>query len=407
MPQEPIDGGWIEPLDREGVRALRQKLVRVLGGVAMMALVVGAAACSSGDGDDAATGDGCGSKIAFFGALTGSSAALGINENNGVKLAVEQYNTANPDCKVELVGLDSQGSPDQAPALAQRAIDDEKILGIVGPAYSGESEAAGPLFSEAGLVTITPSATRPSLADQGWKTFFRAVGNDLSQGPGAGNYIKNVLKADKVFVIDDQSAYGAGLADEVKKVLGPSVVDFDKVQGEGKQVDFSATITKIRSSAATVVFFGGYYHEAGLIRKQMTDAGITATMVAGDGVNDPAYISSAGQAAAEGTILTCPCAPAAEARGNFVADFKALTGTDPGTYSDTAYDAANILLAGIKDGKTNRADLLAFVGAYSGEGVAASYKFTSTGELDPAQVKVWAFKVVGGAVVPDQEIPKS
>ena len=113
-----------------------------------------------------AGGDACGSKIAFFGALTGSSAALGINENNGVKLAVDKYNKANADCKVELVELDSQGSPDQAPGLAQKAIDDAKILGIVGPAYSGESEAAGPLFSEAGLVTITPSATRPSLADQ-------------------------------------------------------------------------------------------------------------------------------------------------------------------------------------------------------------------------------------------------
>ncbi|MEV0395695.1 branched-chain amino acid ABC transporter substrate-binding protein [Polymorphospora rubra] len=386
---------------------MRQKLARVLGGVAMMALVVGAAACSSGDGDTEAGGDACGNKIAFFGALTGSSAALGINENNGVKLAVDEYNKANPDCTVELVPLDSQGSPDQAPALAQRAIDDEKILGIVGPAYSGESEAAGPLFSEAGLVTITPSATRPSLAEQGWKTFFRAVGNDLSQGPAAGNYIKNVLKSDKVYVIDDQSAYGAGLADEVKKVLGTAIVGEDKVQGEGKQVDFSAVIAKVRSSAATAVFYGGYYQEAGLIRKQLTAAGITATLVAGDGVNDPAYVTSAGQAAAEGTILTCPCAPAAEARGNFVANFQALNGTPPGTYSDTAYDAANILLAGIKDGKTTRPALLEFVGAYSGEGVAASYKFTETGELDPAQVKVWAFKVVNGEVVPDQEIPKS
>ena len=88
-------------------------------------------------------------------------------------------------------------------------------------------------------------------------------------------------------------------------------------------------------------------------------------------------------------------------------DYKALNGTEPGTYSDTAYDAANILLAGIKAGKTTREGLLEFVKGYSGEGVAASYKFTETGELDPAQVKVWAFKVTGGKVVPDQEIPKS
>ncbi|MEV4809930.1 branched-chain amino acid ABC transporter substrate-binding protein [Micromonospora avicenniae] len=385
---------------------MRQKLTRVIGGVAMLALVAGGAACSSG-GEETASGDKCGNKIAFFGALTGSSAALGINENNGVKLAVDKYNKENADCKVELVELDSQGSPDQAPGLAQKAIDDTKILGIVGPAYSGESEAAGPLFSEAGLPTITASATNPTLAQQGWKTFFRAVGNDLSQGPAAGNYMKNVIKADRVFVIDDQSAYGAGLADEVKKVLGSAVVGSDKVQGEGKQTDFSAVVTKAKAANVKAVFYGGYYQEAGLIRKQLTAAGVTAPLVAGDGVNDPAYITSAGQAAAEGTILTCPCQPATEARGTFVEEFKALNGTDPGTYSDTAYDAANILLAGIKAGKTSRESLLEFVKSYSGEGVAASYKFVEGGELDPAQVKVWAFKVQGGKVVPDQEIPKS
>ncbi|MBQ0993459.1 branched-chain amino acid ABC transporter substrate-binding protein [Micromonospora sp. PSH03] len=386
---------------------MRQKLARVIGGVAMVALVAGGTACSSGDDAAGGGGDACGSKIAFFGALTGSSAALGINENNGVKLAVDKYNKENADCKVELASLDSQGSPDQAPGLAQKAIDDTKILGVVGPAYSGESEAAGPLFNEAGLVTITPSATRPSLADQKWKTFFRAVGNDFSQGPAAGNYMKNVMKADKVYVIDDQSAYGAGLADEVKKVLGSAVVGSDKVQGEGKQTEFSGVITKVKAANVKAIFYGGYYQEAGLIRKQLTAAGVTAPLVAGDGVNDGAYITSAGQAAAEGTILTCPCQPAAEARGTFVQEFKALTGTDPGTYSDTAYDAANILLAGIKAGKTTREGLLEFVKGYSGEGVAASYKFTETGELDPAQVKVWAFKVTGGKVVPDQEIPKS
>jgi branched-chain amino acid transport system substrate-binding protein len=373
----------------------------------MLALVAGGTACSSGGDDTAAGGEACGNKIAFFGALTGSSAALGINENNGVKLAVDKYNKENADCKVELVSLDSQGSPDQAPGLAQKAIDDTKILGIVGPAYSGESEAAGPLFNEAGLVTITPSATRPSLAEQKWKTFFRAVGNDFSQGPAAGNYIKNVLKADKVYVIDDQSAYGAGLADEVKKLLGPAVVGSDKVQGEGKQTEFSAVVTKVKAAGVKAIFYGGYYQEAGLIRKQLTAAGVTAPLVAGDGVNDAAYITSAGAAAAEGTILTCPCQPATEARGTFAQEYKALTGTDPGTYSDTAYDAANILLAGIKAGKTTREGLLEFVKGYSGEGVAASYKFVENGELDPAQVKVWAFKVQGGKVVPDQEIPKS
>ena len=387
---------------------MRQKLVRLVGGVAIAALALGgAAACKSDSGSDEASGGDCGAKIAFFGALTGPAAALGINENNGVKLAVDQYNKANADCQVTLVPLDSQGNPEQAPALAQQAIDDTKLLGIVGPAFSGESEAANPLFSEAGLVAVTPSATRPNLADQGWKNWFRVVGNDLYQGPAAAWYIQNELKAEKVYVIDDQSAYGAGLADEVKKVLGAKVVGSDKVQGDGKQNDFSATVTQVKSSGATAVYFGGYYQEAGLIRKQLTAAGVTATLVAGDGSNDNAYIEGAGAAAAEGSILTCPCMPASETGGTFEEDYKALHGVDAGTYSDTAYDAANILLAGIKAGNTDRAKLLEFVKGYTGQGVAANYKFGANGDLDPASVRVFAYVVKDGKIVPAKEIPKS
>ncbi|MEU8261389.1 branched-chain amino acid ABC transporter substrate-binding protein [Micromonospora sp. NPDC048999] len=384
---------------------MRQKLVRVLGGVAAVALAVGGAAACKSDSDNEASGGACDYKIAFFGALTGPDAALGINENNGVKLALDQFNKANTDCKVSLLPLDSQGSPDQAPQLATQAIDDEKVLGVVGPAFSGESEAANPMFSEAGLVHITASATRPSLSEQGWKTFFRSVGNDNAQGPAAARFIKEDLKAEKVFVIDDQSAYGMGLADEVKKALGDAVVDTDKVQGGGKQTEFSGTVTKVKASGATAVFFGGYYAEGGLIRKALTNAGVKATLVGADGMKDPAFIDGASQAAAEGTIFTCPCLPASEVKGTFPADYKALIGVDPGTYSDNAYDAANILLAGIKDGKRSRADLLAFVKGYTGEGVVGSYKFTDTGELDPSAVQIWAYEVKNGEIVPVKRVP--
>ncbi|HEX5540561.1 MAG TPA: branched-chain amino acid ABC transporter substrate-binding protein [Micromonospora sp.] len=384
---------------------MRQKFARVLGGVAALALVVGAAACKS-DSADGGEASACGYKIAFFGALTGPAAALGINENYGVRLAVEQYNKDNPECKVELVPLDSQGNPDQAPQLAQRAIDDEKILGIVGPAFSGESEAANPAFAEAGLVHVTASATRTSLSSEGWKTFFRVVGNDQSQAPAAAWYITEKLNAEKVFVIDDQSAYGMGLADEIKKILGSKVVASDKVESDGKQNDFSATIAKIKSSGATAVYFGGYYQEAGLIRKQMTAAGVDAVLVSDDGVKGPEYIEIAGAAAAEGSIVTCPCAPAEKAGGNFVEEYKALNGVEPGTYSDSAYDAANILLAGIREGKTTRTDMVEFVRNYNGQGVSANYRFTENGELDPDEVKIWIYKVEGGETVPVQEAPK-
>ena len=132
----------------------------------------------------------------------------------------KQYNEKHKDCQVKLKQFDSQGSETQAPALAKTAIDDKTVIGIVGPAFSGESKAADPAFNEAGLTTITPSATNPALAKNGWKTFFRALGNDASQGPAAAKYIKDDLKATKVFVMDDASEYGKGLADIVKSDLG-------------------------------------------------------------------------------------------------------------------------------------------------------------------------------------------
>jgi branched-chain amino acid transport system substrate-binding protein len=388
---------------------VRQKLARVLSGVAIGALVIsGAAACKADSGSESG-GDkaACDLKIGFFGALTGDAAGLGIHMRNGVKLAIDQYNKDSADCKVNLAEYDSQGDPAKAPALAQQAVGDTKVVGIIGPGFSGESEVGDPIFEEAGLPTITPSATRPSLSTKGWKTFHRGVGNDTSQGPAAGRYIKNVLKAEKVYVVDDQSAYGAGLADEVKKVIG-TVAGEDKVQV--KQTNFSAVVTKIVASGATALFFGGYYTEAGLLLKQLKGAGWKGTMVAGDGVNDANFIKVAGQQVAEGTVLTCPCAPATAAKGTFVADYKAaFANAEPGTYADVSYDITKILLEGIKAGKSTRADLLAFVKSYNKAGTATgvTYKFEANGELDPAQVLVWAFKVNAGQVVPDIEIPKA
>lgn len=389
---------------------MRQGLVRVVGGMAMMALVAGAAACnSSGGGNNggSASGKNCGYEIAFFGALTGSAANLGVNIEQGAELAVSQYNDKNGANCITIKKFDSEGDPAKAPGLARQLVTDKKILGIVGPAFSGESEAADPIFNDAGVPQITPSATRPSLSEKGWKFWHRGVANDNSQGPAAALYIKNVLKAQKVFVIDDQSAYGAGLADQVKNTLGSLVVSTDKVAADGKQTDFSASVTKVVSSGADALFYGGYYQNAGLLRKQLSAAGWKGTMVAGDGVNDPGFIKAAGNEAAEGTILTCPCAPASKAGGSFVSDYKAKWNVDPGTYSDVAYDAANIFLQGISQGNTTPDKMNNYLSSVNYQGVANTYKFTDKGELDPQFVKVWAFKVSGGQVVPDQEAPKA
>lgn len=387
---------------------MRQVLARAIGGLAVIGLVAGAAACnSSSSSDDSASGN-CGYKLAFFGALTGSAANLGVNIEQGFELAVKQYNTKKGSECITVAKFDSQGEPAVAPGVARNLVADKKILGIVGPPFSGESEAADPIFEEAGIPTITPSATRVSLSANSWKTFHRAVANDDSQGPAAANYIKDVLKAQKVFVADDQSAYGAGLADVVKKTLGSAVVKTDKTEADGKQTDFSAVVQRVVSSGATAMFYGGYYQNAGLIRKQLTAAGWKGVLLGGDGMKDPGLAKAAGNAAAVGTIVTCPCSPPEKAGGTFVADYKKQWNVDAGTYSDVAFDAANVFLAGIDAGNTTPDKLNTYLSTANYTGIANTYKWTQTGELDPASIKVWAFKFdQAGNTIADQEIKTS
>lgn len=350
-------------------------------------------------GDSASGSAACDLTLAFFGPQTGPAAGLGKPIIQGAQLAIDQYNE-DADCEVAYQQIDSQGSPDQAPSLATEAAGNDAIIGIVGPAFSGESAAAGPIFAEAGLPTISPSATNPTLSENGWDTFHRALGNDATQGPAAATYIQDEIGAKSVFVIDDASEYGAGLANIVKDNLGDLVVGTDTIQvGD---TDFSATATKVTSSDADTVFFGGYYAEAALLVSQLRDRGFDGTFVVADGVKDPAYVDGA-KKAAEGTVITCPCIPATDpAVADFAKAYEDAFGEQPGTYAAEAYDSANIFLDGIAEGIDNREDMLNFINEYDEPGITKQLKFDETGE--PADVHVYAYKVENGEIVPESEI---
>lgn len=374
---------------------------KVVGlGAAVLALGLSMTACGTTEDDDNAGGSeaACDLKLAFFGPETGPAAGLGKPIIQGAQLAVDQYNE-DAECAVTLVKFDSQGSPDEAPALATEAAGDDKLIGVVGPAFSGESAAAGDIFAEAGLPTVTPSATNPTLADNGWDTFHRALGNDATQGPAAARYIKDTLKATSTYVIDDASEYGAGLAGIVEQDLAGAVAGTDTIQAG--QTDFSATVTKVTDSKADAVFFGGYYAEATILIGQLRQGGFDGTFVVADGVKDPAFLD-AGKAA-EGAIITCPCIPDTEAAvADFASQYNDAFGEAPGTYAAEAYDAANIFLDGIADGIDTREDMLTFVNDYDEAGITKQLKFDEKGE--PADVHVYAYTVKGGAIVPEGEI---
>jgi len=374
---------------------------------AVAGLVLTACGTTEDEGESAGGGSGGGSsseaacdlKLAFFGPETGPAAGLGKPIIQGAELAVDQYND-EAECEVELVNYDSQGSPDEAPSLATEVAGDESIIGVVGPAFSGESAAAGPIFAEAGVPTISPSATNPALSENGWDTFHRALGNDATQGPAAAAYIKDTLKAKKTYIIDDASEYGAGLAGIVEKDLGAdAVAGTDTVQAG--DTDFSATVSKVVDSGADAVFFGGYYAEATILIGQLRDGGFDGTFVVADGVKDPAFLDAG--SAAEGTIITCPCIPDTDpAVADFASAYEDEFGEAPGTYAAEAYDAASIFLDGIADGATDREAMLEFVNNYDEAGITKQLKFDETGE--PADVHVYAYTVEDGAIVPEGEI---
>jgi len=364
----------------------------------LIGLSLVAAACGGSDDDSSNDGGGdgavtCdGTKIAFFGALTGDAGNLGQNIKKGLDLAVSEFNAANTDCQITVEKYDSQGDPDQAPALAQKAIDDANVLGIVGPAFSGESKAALPLFEEAGLPIVSPSATNATLSQNGWTVFHRALGGDDKQGPGIAAKITADGKT-KVGIIDDNSEYGKGLADIIQTTLGASAVELNSLDPEGS--DYSAVVSAAKDAGVDSIFFGGYYAGAGKLAKQLRDAGVEVQLYFGDGVNDKGFVEAAGPAG-EGAIIGCTCAPV-DSNPKFYAAFKAKFSEDPATYAAEAYDAANAFLDAIIAGHKDRASINTFLSTYDKAGVTKQIKWDAKGEV--AGSAVYAFTVVNGVIM--------
>ena len=330
--------------------------------------------------------------IALQFAETGDAANLGAPMLKGTQLAVETFNQINPDTCVDLKTFDTQGDPAKAPAVAQAIVGDATILGLVGPGFSGESKAALPLFNEAGLATITGSATNAELQNGGFKVFHRILANDALQGPSIAYYMQGALKPTSIGVIDDASDYGKGLADEVKKILGATVKATDSI--DPKAADFSAVVSKMKDANPDAIFFGGYYAEAVKLSKQLRDAGVKAKLVFGDGVKDQAGYADAAGPAAEGALIACPCKDGDEA---FVAAWTAKYNSVPGTYGAEYYDAANVFLNVIKGGAKNRAAVLAGVKAYDNLGITKEIKFTKNGEATEAAT-IYMYEVKSGKI---------
>jgi len=257
-------------------------------------------------------------KVGILAPITGPAASIGQEQLNFGKLAVEDFNKAN-GTSYELVEGDTQLDPAKATDAAQRFAADTDIYAIVGPAGSQEVLAVAPVLGTANLAMVSMSATRTDLTEQSFKNFFRVVPRDDVQGATDANFMVDTLKAKKVWVIDDQTAYSTGLRDVVVQVLKDKGVTVTNESITQKDTDFSALVTKMKGDAPDAVFLPWQLaNQAAVLAKQMAEQGVTATIFGSDGLFSAKDFIEGAAGATEGAYVS-----------NFAPDIKSIASSKP------------------------------------------------------------------------------
>jgi branched-chain amino acid transport system substrate-binding protein len=324
--------------------------------------------------------------IGFQGPLTGPEATTGVPIFNSVKYAVEKFNATSTNYKVRLAPMDDQGDPAISNKIAPSLSDDNKIIGLLGPVYSGASLVAFPYFIKAGLVSISPSAsnftlTDPSSTRYGYPVFHRTIGINFAV-PLAKHSIKGVANP-KTFVIDgteNQSGNQVGLLNETLLSLKASVLGSQEVTSG--MTDFSPVIAKIKATAANIVIYAGYDNGAAALVKQLRESGFTGVFSAGNVSFGKDFLPLAGKAAEGTRITTSTLDSISQISPTLEADFKKIAGVSSGTFSIEAIDATNIMLSCIGKGNIARDTLLKCVKEYKGKSLlGAEISFDRHGDV--------------------------
>ncbi|MFJ7189175.1 branched-chain amino acid ABC transporter substrate-binding protein [Streptomyces bacillaris] len=375
-------------------------------------------ACGSRDDSNNSSGD-SGTTTVVIGLdapLTGDLSALGLGIKNSADLAVKQANEKKyvEGVTFKLQALDDQAQPSSGQQNASKLVANKDVLGVVGPLNSSVGESMQKVLADAKLVQVSPANTSPSLTQgQKWNegtkerpfaSYFRTSTTDAVQGPFAAQYLFNDAKKKKVFVIDDKKTYGAGLAGTFKaefEKLGGTIAGTEHIDPETK--DFSSVATKVKSSGADVVYYGGEYPAAGPLSKQIKKAGAKIPVVGGDGIYSGEYIKLSG-AEGVGDLATSVGAPidTLPSAKEFVANYEKAGYKEPfEAYGGYSYDAAWSIIEAVKavadanDGKLPsdaRAKVAEAVGKVDFEGVTGKVSFDEYGDTTNKQLTVYEYK---------------
>jgi branched-chain amino acid transport system substrate-binding protein len=334
--------------------------------------------------------------IGIAGPMTGENAVFGGQIRNGVEQAIEDINAAggvNGEKLVAKIG-DDACDPKQAVNVANQLAGDDVDV-VIGHYCSGSSIPASAVYAEEGVIQISPASTNPVYTDKRPEagTTYRVCGRDDQQGGIAGKYILEKYKGKKVAIVHDKSSYGKGLADETMKTYeagGAKPILYEAITAGEK--DYSALVSKLKQAGAEVVYFGGYYQQAGLIVRQMREQGLNAVLMGGDALQSSEFLGITGKGG-EGTLFTFPpdqrkLTEAAEV----VKKFKAKK-IEPEGFTLYSYAALQIWAAAATAAKsTDAEDVKAEMDKQTFKTVAGEIKFDQKGDPTVAGFVFYEFK---------------
>ncbi len=289
-------------------------------------------------------------KVGYSGPMTGDYSQFGVDMSSAMKLAVADFGDVQ-GFKVEMAIEDDGGGAEGGAAVANKLVSDPTFVAMAGHAFSGATAAAMPIYEQAGVPMMSPSATNPDLTTKGSAVFNRNAFTDTEQGKGAAKYLFETLGVKKLAFMHDGTDYGQGLAKVVEETfvgLGGESVAFEAVTpGES---DYSAPLAAVAAKKPEALYFGGYNAEAAVIVNQMAQAGLTGvTFFGGDGIYGKDFLSKVGDNG-EGVYAATLVPPGTDSIVKFNAAYLAAYGTEAGVlsaYTWNSYDAVGALIQAI------------------------------------------------------------
>jgi len=342
-------------------------------------------------------------KIGTASPLSGPGAHQGKDIENGARMAIDDLNAkgiaiGGKKVKWVLQPEDDASDPKTGAAVAQKLVD-ARVAGVVGHLNSGTTVPASKIYHDAGIPQISPAATTPQYTAQGFKTAFRVVASDKLVGKTLANYAVTTLRAKKIAVIDDRTAFGQGLADEFNRSVrsGKAAKIVSRQFTNDKASDFTAILTQIRGQDPDVIFYGGMDAVAGPMLKQMKALGLRAKLVSGDGICSEKLPQLAGDALGDDKVI-CVVAGgvtgAEEATFNaFVERYRQRYKMPLQTYAPYAYDSVMVLATAMQQARSSDpAKYLPFLAKAQYQGITGNIAFDPKGDLKNAALTMYTYR---------------